>query len=200
MYGRAVEIADVSRHAPIWLVGDSIIYWAHQWWWNNDASAHMAARVVCFAVRGANISSTKASLMAAWTSQAVKPAAIVIHVGTNDLGQLTCIKLREQLADLWTLLSCMLPTTRLIWSDIIPKAGLRTAGDVGALDCQRIDRMRRDTNRFARRLCTRHGGRFVTHPEITLEKAHLYRADGLHLSNAGCHRFMRDFDEIFAAY
>jgi hypothetical protein len=157
----------------------------------------MASRVSCFAERGGNIASTKAALMRAWTSQPEKPAAIIIHVGTNDIGRLSCLTLRDQIADLWTFMSCLSKGIKPTWSDMLPKAGLRQAGDVSDTDCMRIDRIRRDTNRFTRRLCTRAGGRFITHPSITLDNKHLYRDDGLHLSNAGCCRFMQDLVQVF---
>lgn len=164
------------------------------------ATTAMAARVSCFAERGGTIASTKASLMKAWTSHQEPPAAIIIHVGTNDMGRSSCLALREQLADLWTFISCMSNEIKPIWSDMLPKAGLRHAGDLNPEDCQRIDRIRKDTNRFVRRLSTRYGGSFVTHPAITLDKTHLFRDDGLHLSNAGCHRFMGDFHQIFSRF
>lgn len=144
--------------------------------------------------RGATPESLRLFLSSVWPRHEPRPRTIIIHVGTNNLGNLPARGQRAALESLWEFISCLSddPQTEFIWSDILPKTGVRRPGDVTPQQLKTLDRVRRDVNRFARRLATRQGGRFITHPSFSLETPHLLRADGIHLSTAGFESFVHD--------
>ena len=93
---------------------------------------------------------------------------------------------------MWLFLKCLPGSTHFIWSDILPRPQGAGPDDFSPASVKRMDERRVDCNRFARRLSVKEGGGFIKHPSFRTDTAHLYRADGLHLSAAGCFQLIRD--------
>jgi len=141
--------------------------------------------------RGATPRTLKLLLARVWPKRS--PRFAVVHVGSNNLGNLSAHNQRQELQSLWEFLPCVSEETEFIFSDILPKAGLRHVGDLTPHQSRKVDVVRRETNRFARRLSIRHGGRFIKHPSIQLSCEWLFRPDGIHLTDKGCQLLIQDW-------
>lgn len=177
------------------MIGDSIVYWTSRWYQSHPWLQSVQPQLRFFGSRGATPETLKLFLMSVWPRHGRPPRTVVIHVGTNNLGNLPARSQRAALESLWEFIPCLSDNpsqTEIIWSDILPKSGVNRAGDVTLQQLQTLDRVRRDVNRFARRMSIRNGGRFIDHPSFSLAVPHLYRADGIHLSPTGCEMFVHD--------
>jgi len=165
------------------VAGDSFIHWAQHWY---DAQPDLGStrRLEFIGGRGATPQSLKLMLARSWPKQHA-PRHVVVHVGSNNLGRLSALCQREEIASLWEFLPCLSETTEFIWSDILPRASLNYTGDLTPERLRKVDLVRQEVNRFGRRLALRQGGRFIKHPSIQLKHSQLFRPDGIHLSEAG---------------
>lgn len=173
-----------------------MIYWLARWYRSKPwtLSVHRQQLRVCGSI-GATPETLKLFLMSIWPHHGGRPPrTVIIHVGANNIGSLSAFAQRQQLESLWEFLPCLsaYPHTEFIWSDILPKLGARQAGDLTPDTLRKLDRVRRDVNRFARRLSVRLGGRYIAHPSFSLATPWLYRHDGTHLAEAGCQLFAQD--------
>ena len=109
----------------VWIVGDSIVFWAGQWWYNNYRRTDSADQLVFHGTRGANIQEIKRKLMTAWTLRRADPDVVILHIGSNDLGQVACREFREQLESLFDFVRCLSVRCEWIWSDILPRTNIR---------------------------------------------------------------------------
>jgi len=174
------------------VVGDSLVHDAQHWYGAQPELQSARPRLAFSSDRSATPQSLKLLLARSWPQQR-PPKYVVVHVGSNNLGRLSALRQREDIASLWEFLPCLSDTTEFIWSDILPRASLRRPGDLSLDQLRNLDRVRREVNRYGRRLAVRAGGRFVKHMRIPLPFKHLFRSDGVHLSEAGQGLFVRDF-------
>lgn len=181
----------VGDPGPVYVLGDSIAYWAMQFYDRQPETRSTWPRLEFIGGRGATPRSIKLLLAKGWPQPS--PRYAIVHVGTNNIGQLPAYCQRQELESLFEFLPCLSDTTEFIWSDILPKASLGQAGDLSPQRKHLIDKIRKDLNRFGRRLCRRQGGRFIKHPAINLWDTQLFRPDGIHLSAAGCELLVQDW-------
>ncbi|XP_061440306.1 uncharacterized protein LOC133364152 isoform X2 [Rhineura floridana] len=112
---------------------------------------------------------------------------LVIHLSGNDLGLVKGKALSVQACKDMQAIRQHWPWVRLLWSDLLPRRVWRDVWDpVG------IDRARKKVNRQIRLALLGHGGLVIPHPQIQPQKGELYRADGVHLSDAGNDLFLGD--------
>lgn len=114
------------------------------------------------------------------------PRALVLHVGSNDLGMLKSIELRHAMKDDLLYILSMLQGSVLIVSAILP----RLKWDRTSIPTNKIDKTRRQLNRHLRNLVEHDHGIFVSHEDITADTPGLYAHDGVHLSDVGCDLFL----------
>ena len=107
------------------------------------------------------------------------PAALVLHVGGNDIGQLPLKQLRKDMLTLLNELYMLLPNTIFIWSQILPRLQWRNEISHRALEKCRVR-----LNSFAATKVLQEGGRYIRYPEIVEEDTGLF-CDGVHLSHVG---------------
>jgi lysophospholipase L1-like esterase len=110
------------------------------------------------------------------------PDFILLHCGGNDIGDPT--------APLATLISTMkqdlnrlaelLPTTKFIWSQILPRRSYRFSQNHDAME-----RARNKFNRSAAVQVLRMGGAYLKHPDLVKNIDRFLIADGVHLNNLG---------------
>ncbi|XP_061495666.1 uncharacterized protein LOC133390651 [Rhineura floridana] len=115
------------------------------------------------------------------------PHVVVIHLGGNDLGLLQGKALRVQACKDMQVIRQRWPSVRLLWSDLLPRRVWRGVWNPWALD-----RARKKVNRHIRLALLGHGDLAIPHPHIQHSEVELYRADGVHLSDAGNDFFLKD--------
>lgn len=176
-----------------WIVGDSIVFWAGQSWARSSvAHRDSTNQLVFIGTRGANIQQIKRTLMTAWMARSADPDVVILHIGSNDLGQIACREFRDQLESLWDFVQCLSMRCEWVWSDILPRTNIRNMRPDGF---GALEKVRKQINRFARRLCARHGGRFLKHPEFSASDwTGLFISDGIHLSDGGNVLFLQSLN------
>jgi lysophospholipase L1-like esterase len=165
-------------------VGDSIVYWAGVWFQGQTGHAAFGGPALHAAVkfhgsRGADVARCKALLLNLWSGSSQRPDVVVVHIGSNNIGNTSAKQLRDELDGLWTFIGCLSESekTIFIWSDILPRAAMCTVPS--------LDAVRRGINRYSRRVAIRAQGDFITHTGINANNGALFRMDGLHLSELG---------------
>ena len=172
----------------IWIVGDYIVFWAHRRAERTGCADMDLVTVIHWAgKRGLRLDQTNAWLESI-TSGLTKPTVLVLHVGTNDIEG--CSK--RAMANAVNRLITSNTETTIIWSDILERVEYKCCSPE---EQEKLDDRRRATNRYARALAGRNGGKAIPHPDIRHKDRALYRPDGLHLSNEGLDRFITDLKE-----
>ena len=108
------------------------------------------------------------------------PDALVIHLGENDLVQLSGLGLIKEMKKDLDVVARSWAGTCIILTALVPRRIWR-----GALNCTAVERGRRKVNREMRRFCSVKGLCWLEHKDIVRESFHLYRPDGVHLSFLG---------------
>ena len=106
------------------------------------------------------------------------PYMIVIHCGGNNLGQTTLSFTNYLLKDSIQRISSLMPNTRIVWSQIIPRLQYR-----GEQNHAKLDKARKRLNSTLAKLCIDLGGGYIRYPLI-FEDPSLFR-DKVHLSEQG---------------
>ena len=119
------------------------------------------------------------------------PAILILHCGTNDILNMKSKDLRKVIRENLRDLRRLLPDTKIIWSEILPRlfyygeremgAGLRTTTKI---------------NRHAKQICFEIGNAHVIrHQELFPPSAYqFFRYDGVHLSVVGNIRFRQNLE------
>lgn len=103
---------------------------------------------------------------------------LLLHLGGNDLGQVRLGDLRFMISRLLFKLQYLLPATRFIWSQILPRLNWRSE-----LNHAAMERARRRTNSFVASLILRNGGGYIRYPELSDQVVSFFRDDAVHLSD-----------------
>lgn len=175
----------------MWLVGHSYVYWAERHPLARRGSTLLGGKEVRWlGVRGMRLCSFWRFLLDQ-ESRWGRPHWLVVHLGGNDLGQLTSIGLILRLKELFQRVRIRWPEVQLVWSDIVPRSRWRGARDVVALDGAR-----KKVNCAVSQWVVAHGGVAVRHPLLVVQSPWLFWRDGVHLSEEGTRIFLR---AIFSA-
>lgn len=113
------------------------------------------------------------------------PDILVIHCGGNDLGLSSPKKLRERIISDLHMIKQVLPQTKIVWSQILPRPEwlLRKRPDV--------ERSRKRVNSaVAKEVVHKLNGGYFKYPEITIQKPELFLDDNVHLSTMGNNIFL----------
>ena len=110
---------------------------------------------------------------------------IVLHCGGNDLGQHIIGDLRELAKSQLQYAATLFPTTKIIWSQILPRSNWRYSENLKAMD-----RVRIRLNNAAATETVRLGGGYAKYPELKLSCSQLSAKDGTHLSPLGKEVFL----------
>jgi len=115
------------------------------------------------------------------------PEVLVIHCGGNSLGYVPLHTLRRQIFDAILEIRCLLPKTKIVWSQILPRKTWLCSSDSKALNlaASRIDN-------FAAYLCGRLKGGYIKYPEICWDEDGMFAGDGVHLSELGNNVFIHN--------
>ena len=110
------------------------------------------------------------------------PTNVIIHVGTNDILKLSTYELRNLIPVVISSFRNMLPLSRIIWSDILPRRKYKGEHKPGK---------GKEATCFAN--CQAHKAIYATNNAsfisyanvLSVDKANLFRKDGTHLSRGG---------------
>uniref|UniRef100_K1PR21 SGNH hydrolase-type esterase domain-containing protein n=1 Tax=Magallana gigas TaxID=29159 RepID=K1PR21_MAGGI len=118
------------------------------------------------------------------------PDFLVIHCRGNDLGDpdWPLAELIEHMSKSITSLDELLPKTKLVWSQILPRKSYRYSSDLEA--------MKRNRKRFNRATACQiqelRGGRYIKHPDIMRNINQFLGNDNVHLNPLGNIKFLCD--------
>lgn len=110
-----------------------------------------------------------------------EPDYLVIHCGGNDLGgKRPILDLRFFVSALMRFIYSVLPNTKIVWSQILPRRKWRYIDNMAIME-----KSRKRLNQHAATLATGLGGAYIKYPDIKLADPSFWLDDGVHLSNTG---------------
>lgn len=160
-----------------WIIGDSIVRWAGL----TKVQLEGGGEVYWNGISGARLAGVDNRLRNYLAVRPV-PSTIILHLGTNDIFTEPSWRIRARLAENVSSIRELLPNTRLIWSDIIPRLFYYGETTPGA-----GKRVTRNINGYARGVCAAVGNAHtISHSSaLAPSQYRLFRRDGLHLSDEG---------------
>ena len=114
------------------------------------------------------------------------PAYIVLHLGANDVTELSSYAWRNEMEISVLYLKVKYPDTRIIWSDMLPRQQWRNVSNCRVVEEARVRCQ-------LRAVILREGGAVIKHE--TLSKGAYLAPDGVHLSEEGQRIFWQDIEE-----
>lgn len=108
------------------------------------------------------------------------PDFILIQLGSNDLGSRTGTSLILNIEIDLLRLNVLLPSTKIIWSEILQRRYWHRA-----MNGKAIEKARKRVNLAVKNIVSSIGGYTIRHCNIRAREIYLYRNDGTHLSDAG---------------
>ena len=109
------------------------------------------------------------------------PNYVILHIGSNDLGTVSCKEMREKLNRLFKCFRQAVPRAQIIWSDILPRRFWTEADNQVS-----IEKTRKILNKLIRHdLLTYFGGKAIRHINIGNIYQNFKRYDVVHLSQCG---------------
>lgn len=112
------------------------------------------------------------------------PEFLIVHVGTNDLGNMSLGDLRNKLQRILKLVAEDLPGTRLVWSQMLPRLKWRYSKNNKAMEKGRYR-----VNNAVAKFILNSGGYYLRYPDIVRNEK-LFNPDGVHLSCIGNNIFI----------
>ena len=113
------------------------------------------------------------------------PKVLVIHCGGNSLGLISLFELRRQMKTAILKIHSMLPSTKIVWSQILPRSAWRYSEDSKAMNFAAAR-----LNNYAAWLCIKLGGSYIKYPELAWNVPGMFASDGVHLSHLGNNFFL----------
>ena len=166
--------------------GDSIVYWAGQGNFQLQGSGYTE----WFGKSGLHLEEACEKLQ--WELYGrPRPSTLIIHVGTNNIFYTSLSRARKLIEDTLDEIRKMLPHTRLIWSEILPRLYYHGERRPGAGKDFR-DKM----NDRAQKMCLLDiQGHVIRNTDLFPPFSYdFYRYDGLHLSKIGYIRFRQNLE------
>ncbi|XP_046337630.2 uncharacterized protein LOC124119225 [Haliotis rufescens] len=203
-WGRWKSAAYVSTFASIccnnsflteiWLVGSSLIYWAHRRAVARPVGLDLGLQKYGLSLTWYGSRGMKWKSLLPFLQQKLRrsppPAWLLLHFGGNDLGDVPTTVLLQMVSRDLTKIHHMMPFTQVIWSDVLQRVTWR-----GIPDGRVMERKRKRFNRFGRKGVLDLGGRVLEHNEINIADRGLFRQDGVHLSDIGNDIFVDSLQE-----
>ena len=109
-----------------------------------------------------------------------KPSFIILHCGGNDLGKLDLKAFRSLLPLIFKLIEEIIPGTKIIWSEILPRQNWRYSKNNKAMDIAR-----RRMNSFGGKFAIENQGAYLRHPLLDKFCEKYFSKDGVHLNSLG---------------
>ena len=167
-----------------WICGDSIVKWAakHALEVVKDVQLGFGddAEIVWKGKGGTYLVNLLPSLLDEISMASIKPDAIIIHCGTNDLGTVQHHVIQRTLKQAVGDIRHCFPDILILWSDIIPRRSYKIARSN-----VKLDKARKKVNTYACKLLTGPMGGTISH-DISYRQPNMYfPKDEVHLSGEG---------------
>lgn len=127
-----------------------------------------------------------------------EPHMLVIHCGGNNIPANKGSKsadLRFQLKEILGKLVKLLPSTILVWSQILPRLHWR-----GGINQAAMDKIRLRVNSHVATYLLRSGGKYIRYPELHKDNTGLFCGDKVHLSVMGNDLFLFRLQQALQAF
>ncbi|XP_030067519.1 proline-rich protein 27 [Microcaecilia unicolor] len=177
----------------VWICGDSFVYWAARRARASPLGEHLGLakegiRLHWLGTRGMVWDELVLSLLHRWIC--TPPAALVIHLGANDLLSTHLMTLTQKMEMDLIHISELFPSARIGWSNIIP----RLVWDE-AINRRATEKTHKKVNQWISKFVLDGGGFVVSHETISTDCSGLYRLDGGRLSSVGLDIFNANLRE-----
>lgn len=173
----------------MWILGDSLVYWAEQralkLGRENLHLERLSLRVQWHGHRGMVWDDLPNKLQ--WVGLHRVPKVILIHLGGNNIVCTLMQKMKRIMRRDFEYLFKNFPNTIIVWSEILPRLCWRFSRPDSDLNA--LDKKRKRFNMLGRQMLKdNQKGRFLKH-DITSDCPGLFRWDGCHLSDVGIDLF-----------
>ncbi|XP_060590038.1 uncharacterized protein LOC132745207 isoform X2 [Ruditapes philippinarum] len=168
-----------QTNADIWVIGDSIPYWAgnHAIQTGKKNLRLPGQTIAWLGVRGLRWSTLRREIEAK-VLLSPAPSLILIHLGGNDLVHSHAYDIKGTIQDEVSYLHDAFPSACIIWIDILPRRVW------GKFDNKSMNLKRKRVNRLGRHIVSSLSKFDIVKPDIDIETA-FYREDGVHLNLVG---------------
>ncbi|XP_075054589.1 uncharacterized protein LOC142140697 [Mixophyes fleayi] len=180
------------KKTRIWVVGHSFIFWAAKHRIAESLSGFTHPVDIRWLGKRGMVWAALIPTLREEIEVHGTPDIVVIHLGGNDVGKGKSldliINIREDLAQI----HARWPSMKVCWSNIIPRLSWRSS-----IPPATLIKVVKKINGYARQNIRGTQGVVISHPGLTVDKRHLFRADGVHLSPVGTVLFIeRIFSEL----
>lgn len=121
------------------------------------------------------------------------PKLLVIHCGGNDVGLIPAQVLRGRIRKGLQLISTLLPKTKIVWSQILPRN--RWRADKSGKGNKALNKARVRVNASAANFVLAQGGFYVRYPGLDFSHPDMFLDDLVHLSGQGNQVFLGNLRE-----
>ena len=168
----------------IWIIGSSLMFWL------NDYIQKTRQRIknTNTIIHGRSGGKWNHLHQILTNFHGQKPKYIIIHLGGNNIGNTPIGKLIYQIKTDLTLLSQQYGSTRIVWSDILPRRYWSEAR--GKKAQAKMEGLRKRLNRSIHKHMTEIDGHTIRHDNIKYEDHEYFKHDGTHLSAKGNQRLL----------
>lgn len=183
-----VYLAFLLFAADVWLLGDSIVYWA-----GVRAVARQQANlrlpdpwtIGWYGIRGMSWADFNHSLQLRILFQP-PPKMIFINLGGNDMTACSMLRIFNWIHQGLDTLAAAYPDSYLVWCDILQRLHWGDTPEQNIV----MESKRRRVNRFGRQQVRLHvKGEILIH-DIDYQTPGFFRADGIHLSDVGLDMYL----------
>jgi lysophospholipase L1-like esterase len=181
----------VSAPTRTWLVGDSIIFHVGK----TNTQLQGGGLVIWKGLSGAKISGLR-NRLSRMLHKYEYPTTIILHLGTNDIFNANLGVIRARIKSNLQDVRNLLPNTRVIWSDILPRRKYKLERKEGAGKKCTID-----LNKYAHQICDEIRNACV------IRSSHIFNPlvkelfhDDVHLSDVGAAHFKLHLSNALSSF
>ena len=179
-----------------WIVGSSIVHWAETAARSKSSlwPELLTTGVRWLGERGMGWARLRPKLRHL-VGREVTPAAIIVHLGSNDLGSMSLKALIGWAKTEIDWLMATFPSAVIIWSDILARQRYR-----GAVSQKGMEACRKTYNSALRSYVKGKGGKVIRHHGIQWNTDGIFRDDGVHMNDDGNVLLNSDFQGALMAF
>ncbi|XP_078515108.1 uncharacterized protein LOC144773922 [Lissotriton helveticus] len=178
-----------------WIVGHSFVHWASKYAERQVYGRNLGLKGHLHEVQWWGKGGMRWGALLPWLAKMVPqrgcPDLLIIHLGENDLVQLSGLALLQLMQRDLDVLKGRLAGTCIAWTELVPRKVWRGAMKHGA-----IERARRKLNRAMRLYCGDNDIKVIGHEGIRLAEPLVFRDDGVHLSQLGNAYYMMEMRDV----
>ncbi|XP_078518935.1 uncharacterized protein LOC144784126 [Lissotriton helveticus] len=178
-----------------WIVGHSFVHWASKYAERQVYGRNLGLKGHLHEVQWWGKGGMRWGALLPWLAKMVPqrgcPDLLIIHLGENDLVQLSGLALLQLMQRDLEVLKARLAGTCIAWTELVPRKVWRGAMKHGA-----IEKARRKLNRAMRLFCGDKDIKVIAHKGIRLAEPLVFRDDGVHLSQLGNAYYMMEMRDV----